>query len=53
MLSPEVIINFAYTLGAQPYVFEPHWLISNIFVAHFHFEQFHALCVANLVTEAA
>ena len=26
-----------YTLGAQPYDFEPHWLISDIFVAHFHF----------------
>ena len=26
-----------YTLGAQPSDFEPHWLISDIFVAHFHF----------------
>ena len=24
-------------LGAQLYDFDPHWLISNIFVAHFHF----------------
>ena len=32
-----------YTLSAQPYDFEPHWLILNIFVAHFHFWQFHAL----------
>ena len=32
-----------YTLSAQPYDFEPHWLIPNFFVAHFHFWQFHAL----------
>ena len=32
-----------YTLSAQPYDFERHWLIPNFFVAHFHFWQFHAL----------
>ena len=25
-----------YTLGAQPYDFEPHWLISNFFMTHYH-----------------
>ena len=32
-----------YTLGAQPYIFEPYWLISTIWAAHFHFWAFHAL----------
>ena len=32
-----------YTLCVQPYVNEPHWLISEISVAHFHFWPFHAL----------
>ena len=32
-----------YILGAQPYVFEPHWLITTIWAAHFHFWSFHAL----------
>ena len=30
-------------LGARPYLFEPHWLISTIWVAHFHFWSFHSL----------
>ena len=32
-----------YGLGPQPYVFESHWLNSNICVAHFHFWQCRAL----------
>ena len=31
-----ILVNTPYCLGAQPYVFEPHWLNSNICVTHFH-----------------
>ena len=42
-LSHPVISDIRYTLGAQPYDFEPHWLTSNIFVAHSHVWQFYSL----------
>ena len=34
-------LTTAYNLGAQPYVFEPHGIISNIWEAHFYFWPFH------------
>ena len=33
-----------YAMGAQPYHFEPPWLISNIFVAHLIFDNFTHSC---------